>query len=198
MNCSEKWSLFILPWCCIQMQNKKRKSKCDKILACILRPVLLYATPWNVGLQAPLSMGFSRQEYCSGLPFPPPGDLPDPGIEPASPTLAGRFFTTVPPRKAITMTKDQSFVWPKLNVLRVVFFFLIFFDVDHFLSLYWISYNIVSVLCLGFFFGPEAYGTLTLQPAMETAPLALEGEVLTTGSPWESQECSLSHQPGSF
>ena len=53
-------------------------------------------------LQGPLSMGFSRQEYWSGLPFPTPGDLPDPGIEPASPvspTLAGGFFTTVPPGK---------------------------------------------------------------------------------------------------
>jgi len=49
-------------------------------------------------------MGFSKQEYYSGLPFPPPGDLPDPGIEPeslASPTLAGRFFTTKPPRKPL-------------------------------------------------------------------------------------------------
>ena len=47
-------------------------------------------------------MGFSRQEYWSGLPFPTPGDFPDPGIEPmslASPALAGRFFTTVPPEK---------------------------------------------------------------------------------------------------
>ena len=44
--------------------------------------------------QAPLSMGFSRQEFCSGLPCPPPVDLPDPGIEPRSPALAGRFFTT--------------------------------------------------------------------------------------------------------
>ena len=50
--------------------------------------------------QAPLSMGFSRQEHWSGLTFPPPGDPPDPGIEPASPALAGRFFTPVPPGKA--------------------------------------------------------------------------------------------------
>ena len=55
------------------------------------------ATPWTVACQAPLSMGFSRQEYWNGLPCPPPGDLPDPGIEPASHVslaLAGRFFTT--------------------------------------------------------------------------------------------------------
>ena len=52
-----------------------------------LSRVQLFATPWTVALQAPPSMGFSRQEYQSGLPFPSPGDLPDPGIEPRSPTL---------------------------------------------------------------------------------------------------------------
>ena len=56
-------------------------------------------TPWTTAHQAPLSMGFSRQEYWSGLPFPPPGELSDPGIKPTSPALAGRFFTTEPPRK---------------------------------------------------------------------------------------------------
>ena len=56
-------------------------------------------TPWTVACQAPLSLGFSRQEYWSGLPFPPPGDLPYPEIEPVSPALAGRFFTTEPPLK---------------------------------------------------------------------------------------------------
>ena len=54
--------------------------------------VRLYAT-----CQAPLSMGFSGQEYWSELPCPPPGDLLDPGIEPASPALAGGFFSTEPP-----------------------------------------------------------------------------------------------------
>ena len=57
-------------------------------------------TPWTVAHQAPLSMGFSRQEYWRGLPLPSPGDLPDPRIEPpspVSPALAGRFFTTEPP-----------------------------------------------------------------------------------------------------
>ena len=51
------------------------------------RHVQLFATPWTVARQAPLSMGFSRQEYWSGLPFPSPGDLPDPGVEPKSPAL---------------------------------------------------------------------------------------------------------------
>ena len=52
-------------------------------------------TPWAVACQAPLSVEFSRQEYCRGLPCPSPGDFPDPGIKPASPPLAGGFFTTV-------------------------------------------------------------------------------------------------------
>ena len=59
-------------------------------------------TPWTVACQAPLSMEVSRQEYWSGLSFPPPGDLPDAGIEPApvaSFALAGRFFTADPPGK---------------------------------------------------------------------------------------------------
>ena len=59
-------------------------------------------TPWTITHQAPLSMGFSRQEYWSGLPYPTPGDLPDLGIEdapPVSPALAGGVFTTGPPGK---------------------------------------------------------------------------------------------------
>ena len=56
--------------------------------------VQLFATLWTVAHWAPLSMGFFRQEYWSGLPCPPPGDLLNPGIEPGSPALAGGFFTT--------------------------------------------------------------------------------------------------------
>ena len=61
-------------------------------------------TPWTVTLQVPLSMGFSRQEYLSGLPSSIPGDLPEPGIElafPTSPVLATRFFATEPPGKLV-------------------------------------------------------------------------------------------------
>ena len=64
-----------------------------------LSHVRLFATPWTRAHQAPLSMGFSKQEYWSGLPFPSPRDLPDPGIKSASPALAGGFFTTEPPGK---------------------------------------------------------------------------------------------------
>ena len=56
--------------------------------------MLTRVTAWTVACQVPLSMGFSRQEYWSGVPSPPPGDLPNPGIEPASLALAGTFFTT--------------------------------------------------------------------------------------------------------
>ena len=58
-----------------------------------------FETPWTVACQAPLSMDFSRQECWSGLPFPSPGDFPRQGIEPSSPALASKFFTTEPPGK---------------------------------------------------------------------------------------------------
>ena len=72
--------------------------------SCMLSHVQLFVTSLTVAHQASLSMGFSKQEYCSGLPFPPPGDLPDPGTEPMSPespALAGEFFTTEPPGKSV-------------------------------------------------------------------------------------------------
>ena len=58
-----------------------------------------FSTPWTLAHQGPLSMGFPRQEYWSGLTLPSSGYLPDPGIKPVSPTLAGRFFTAEPPGK---------------------------------------------------------------------------------------------------
>ena len=61
--------------------------------------VQLFVTPWTIACQAPLSLGFPRQEYWSAWPSPSPEGLPDPGIEPASPVLAGGFFTTEPPGK---------------------------------------------------------------------------------------------------
>ena len=58
-------------------------------------------TPWTVAHQAPLSMGFSRQEYWSGLPFPSPGDLPNPGIKPGSPALQADALSSEPPGEAL-------------------------------------------------------------------------------------------------
>ena len=68
---------------------------CVHVYVCVVSCVQLSETPWNLAHQAPLSMEFSRQEYWSGLPFSPPGHLPDPGIELVSltsPALAGGFF----------------------------------------------------------------------------------------------------------
>ena len=67
--------------------------------ACSLSHVWFCATPWTVARQAPLSMGFSRQEYWSGLPFPPLGDLPYQGMEPVCAALTGGFFTAQLPGK---------------------------------------------------------------------------------------------------
>ena len=64
------------------------------VYAQLLSRVQLFATPWTVTHLSHLSMEFSRQEYWSQLPFPPPGDLPDPGIEPASLAFTGGYFTT--------------------------------------------------------------------------------------------------------
>ena len=74
------------------------RCECDWLLSC----VQLFATPWTLAHQAPLFMRFFRQEYWSRLLFPPPGDLPKPGIKPESPVssaLAGGFFTSEPPGK---------------------------------------------------------------------------------------------------
>ena len=75
-------------------------------------PVQLFATPWTIAHQVPLPMEFSRQEYWSGLPFPKPVDLPNPGIEPVSlvsSTLAGGFLTTAPPEsKPLSFLKHSK------------------------------------------------------------------------------------------
>ena len=74
--------------------------------AWVLSRIQLFETPWTVAHQAPLSLQFSRQEYWSGLAFPTPGHLPDPGTESVilvSSVLAGGFFTTMPPGKLIVL-----------------------------------------------------------------------------------------------
>ena len=68
-----------------------------------LSRVRLFATPWAVACQAPVSMGFSRKEYWSGLPCPPPGDLPNPGVEPRSPALQADSLPAEPPGKPLAI-----------------------------------------------------------------------------------------------
>ena len=69
------------------------------VCMCVLSDFQLFATPWTVACQVPLTMRLSRQEYWNGLPFLSPGDLPNPGIELVSPELAGGFFITDSPGK---------------------------------------------------------------------------------------------------
>ena len=78
---------------------KKRMFQHIIVAVQLLSCVQIFVTPWIVAHQASLSMGFPRQEYWSGWPFPPPGDLPDPGNELISPALAGGFFYHEPPGK---------------------------------------------------------------------------------------------------
>ena len=79
------------------------------VLVKSLSRVRLFATPWMVAYQAPLSMGFSKQEYWSGLPFPSPGDLPDPGIEPGSPSFQADAVTSEPPGKPNSLAFSLQF-----------------------------------------------------------------------------------------
>ena len=80
------------------------KYKKMKVKVKLLSHVWLFATPWTVAHQASPSLGFSRQDYWSGLPFPSPGELPDPAIEPRSPALQADALTSEPPGKLMTTT----------------------------------------------------------------------------------------------
>ena len=85
-----------------------------------LSRVQLFGTLWTVAHQAPPSMGFSRQEYWSGLPFPSPGDLPNPGIEPRSSALQADALTSEPPGKPIQTPEGR------LHLTLIFFFFNVF------------------------------------------------------------------------
>ena len=93
----EHWSGLPFPSPMHGSEKWNRPPLLSLVCTCVLSRVWLFAAPWTVAHQASLSMGFPRQEYWSGLPFPPPGHLPNPGIKPVSltsPALAGGFFTT--------------------------------------------------------------------------------------------------------
>ena len=79
--------------------------------ASLVSHVSLFTTPWTVAHQAPLSMGFSRQEHWSGLPFPPAGDLSNPGIEPRSPPLLADSLSSEPPGKPYTHIHTHIHIW---------------------------------------------------------------------------------------
>ena len=94
--------------------TSERKERKLKSLSCIQ----LFGTPWTVAHQAPLSVGFSRQEYWSGVPFPSPGDLLDPGIKPGSPTLQADALPSEPPGKPKSHSKHQFFSWFNKAILK--------------------------------------------------------------------------------
>ena len=99
----------------------------------LLSRVRLLATPWTVAYQAPPSMGFSRQEYWSGLPFPSPGDLPDPGIELRSPAFQADTLTSEPPGKS------------KIKYISPFFIMVILYWFDDYISyLYEVSVLLVT------------------------------------------------------
>ena len=111
-NTSSKWKSVCFfhhkakSYCAPWTQPAQRTSHTSPAGVHACSCVQLSATPWTVARQAPLSMKFSRQEYWSGLPFPSPGYLPNPGItlmSPASPASPGRFFTTEPSGKPVLM-----------------------------------------------------------------------------------------------
>ena len=87
-----------------------------------LSHVRLFATPWTVAHQAPLSTGLSRQGYWSGLPFLPPGDLPNPGIEPRSPTLQADSLLSEPPGKPFSEFTEKEKDKTRTNIFSVLFF----------------------------------------------------------------------------
>ena len=93
-----------------------------------LSRVWLIVTSWTVAHQAPLSMGFSRQEYWSGLPFPPPGDLPNPGLDPVSPVLGGRFFTAEPPN---LFCFELDSIWMHFNIINIFSFHSFVYKILH-------------------------------------------------------------------
>ena len=97
----------VVIWGGIGLKRKKDYffNPCVCVCVCVyvLCHVWLFVTPWTVAHQVLLSMEFSGQEYWSRLPFPSPGDLPNPGIELTSPALAGKFFTTSPTWEALSI-----------------------------------------------------------------------------------------------
>ena len=92
----------VFPPCYLKVEVKVKSLSC----------VWLFATPWTVAYQAPPSMGFSRQEYWSGLPFPSPGDLPDPGIKPGFPAFQADALTSEPPGKLRKEQFQTHFMMP--------------------------------------------------------------------------------------
>ena len=121
-SCAQHFSRYLLPCKSWIFERMLTSASTDsvKVLVALSCPNLC-AAPWTVAHQAPLSMGFSRQEYWSGLPFPSPGDLPDPGIKPRFPALeADSLLSELPgkPTEAGHKLKRQSSLLLKDKLLE--------------------------------------------------------------------------------
>ena len=106
---NEESPVYMCVCVCVCVCNLQKYNKLCH--TCMLSHVQFYAIPWTIACQAPLSMGFSRQDYWSGLPCPFPGDLPNPGVEPRSPALQGDCLlpeTLGVHNKLATITKEKQ------------------------------------------------------------------------------------------
>ena len=135
----------------IRHANKFDNLELDVYCGIVLNCIVLFATPWTVAHQAPLSMEFSRQDYWSGLPFPTPGHLPDLGIKPTSlesPALAGGFFTTEPLGKLYHgITAIQFFLFIlRLLALVSCCYWLLSLSVSWFVLLILVSSSLLFII----------------------------------------------------
>ena len=124
------------------LQNVKGKRKVES-----LGRVRLFVTPWTVAYKAPLSMGFSRQGCRSGLPFPSPEDLPDPGIKPGSPALQADALPSKPPGKGPLFLKLSTRLMSDINSLGFLYHGIVEYMLKQTQSFVW-SHGHVVILFL--------------------------------------------------
>ena len=160
-------------------------------VCCLFSHVQLLTSPWIVARQSPLSMGFSRQEYWSGLPFPSPGDLPYPGIKPAfllSPALAGGFFTA-------------STTWEANVVMIIVIWKILDRNIFQFLPL--MTWVLQCPPCVLYFWFPASgflvfFSHVTALSSYTPAPLCSSCVYPGTGT-WRACLCmDVAHVPFPF
>ena len=165
---------------------------CVHVCTRALSHVWLFAAPWTITLQAPLSMGFFRQEYYSGLPFPTPEDLPNPGIKPTSlksPELQANSLPSVPPGKLMPIWYWFLFVW--FGFFVCLFCWLVF-------RLWWVFVAVLrllllqstgSVVVVHRFSCPATWGTFIFQTRDWTQASYIGRWILNHWPPGKSQYC---------
>ena len=167
--------------------------------------VQLFTIPWTLARQAPLSMEFSRQESWNRLPFPAPGNLPDPEMEPRLWHLLRWQVDSLPlmPPGDLPYNANTGIRWDDIcevsktmtgiqkTCVFTVMLLLRVFSCGPFLKSFWICHNVASGLCVGFL--AEACGVLAPQPEIRPIPPALEGKVLMSRLPGKSLLCFNSY-----